>query len=111
MFSATLPESVQEIAKSYLKPHYISVAVGEVGVACKDVTQTFIEVKKFDKKKTLLTLLNESGTSILIIKYKIFLSFSISLDTTCKIFNLYKSYFYFVKYICYRRLPRYNSVC
>jgi len=99
MFSATLPDSVQQIAKSYLKPHYISVAVGEIGVACKDVTQTFIEVKKFDKKNKLLTLLKESGMTILIIKYKIkhFFSFSFSLCTTCKIFiilfYLYKPYF------------------
>lgn len=61
MFSATLPENVQQIAKSYLKPDYISVAVGEVGGACKDVTQTFVEVNKFSKKNELVALLNETS--------------------------------------------------
>jgi len=61
MFSATLPIDVQQIAKSYLKPDYISVAVGEVGGACKDVTQIFVEVTKFSKKNELVALLNETG--------------------------------------------------
>jgi len=61
MFSATLPMDVQQIAKSYLKPDYISVAVGEVGGACKDVTQIFIEVNKFSKKNELVALLNETS--------------------------------------------------
>uniref|UniRef100_A0A2S2NIX5 RNA helicase n=1 Tax=Schizaphis graminum TaxID=13262 RepID=A0A2S2NIX5_SCHGA len=60
MFSATLPIDVQHIAKSYLKPDYISVAVGVVGGACKDVTQTFIEVNKFSKKNALVAMLNET---------------------------------------------------
>ncbi|KAL4127544.1 hypothetical protein QTP88_011711 [Uroleucon formosanum] len=51
MISATLPIDIQQIAKYYLKPDYISVAVGENGGACKDVTQTFVEVNKFSKKK------------------------------------------------------------
>lgn len=61
MFSATLPVNVQQIAKSYLKPDYISVAVGEIGGACKDVTQTFIEVNKFSKKTELVALLNDTN--------------------------------------------------
>lgn len=61
MFSATLPTNVQQIAKSYLKSDYISVAVGEIGGACKDVTQTFIEVNKFSKKKALVAMLNETN--------------------------------------------------
>ncbi|XP_026821189.1 ATP-dependent RNA helicase vasa-like [Rhopalosiphum maidis] len=61
MFSATLPMDVQHIAKSYLKPDYISVAVGVVGGACKDVTQTFIEVNKFSKKNALVAMLNETN--------------------------------------------------
>ncbi|XP_060858584.1 ATP-dependent RNA helicase vasa-like [Metopolophium dirhodum] len=59
MFSATLPIDVQQIAKSYLKPDYISVAVGEIGGACKDVTQTFVEVTKYSKKMELVSLLNK----------------------------------------------------
>jgi len=69
MFSATLPEGVQQITKSYLKSDYISVAVGEVGGACKDVTQTILEVTKFNKKKELVALLNEAGK----LKYNIFI--------------------------------------
>lgn len=61
MFSATLPEDVQIIAKTYLKSDYISVAVGEVGGACKDVTQTVLKVTKFNKKKELVTLLTAAG--------------------------------------------------
>jgi len=60
MFSATLPVDVQQIAKSHLKPDYISVAVGDVGGACKDVTQIIIEVNKFSKKNELVALLNET---------------------------------------------------
>lgn len=63
MFSATLPEEVQQIAKCYLKPDYVLIAVGENGGACKDVTQTIMEVKKFDKKKMLMNILNETGES------------------------------------------------
>lgn len=61
MFSATLPEGIQKIAKSYLKPDYIYVAVGETGGACKDVIQTVIEVQKFEKKQKLLALLRETS--------------------------------------------------
>lgn len=61
MFSATLPEEVQQIAKSYLKSNYISVAVGEIGEACKDVTQIFVEVTKFNKKNELINLLNKTS--------------------------------------------------
>lgn len=61
MFSATLPEDVQHIAKSYLKPDYISVGVGEVGGACKDVTQQIVLVNKFNKKKELMNMLKTLG--------------------------------------------------
>lgn len=61
MFSATFPSEIQHMAKSYLKPDYIFVAVGVVGSACKDVEQIIQQVKRFDKKKTLLNLLKEMG--------------------------------------------------
>lgn len=61
MFSATLPESVQQIARAYLKSDYISLAVGEIGGACKDVTQILVEVNKFNKKNQLISILNETG--------------------------------------------------
>lgn len=61
MFSATFPESVHQIVKSYLKSDYIWVAVGEVGGACKDVIQTFVQVKKFNKKENLVSVLQKIG--------------------------------------------------
>ncbi|VVC25389.1 RNA helicase, DEAD-box type, Q motif,Helicase, C-terminal,ATP-dependent RNA helicase DEAD-box, conserved [Cinara cedri] len=61
MFSATLADEIQILAKSYLKPNYIFVAVGEIGGACKDVVQEIIEVSKFEKKKELLKVLKSLG--------------------------------------------------
>jgi len=49
------------LAKSYLKPNYIFVAVGEVGGACKDVKQEIVEVSKFEKKKELIKVLESLG--------------------------------------------------
>jgi len=72
MFSATLPESVQQIAKSYLKSDYVSIAVGENGESCKDVIQTIIQVTKFNKKTKLLELLKNTGKLVLsIVDYNI----------------------------------------
>lgn len=76
MFSATLPINVQQTAKSYLKPDYISVTVGKVGGACIDVTQTFVEVNKFSKKNALVALLNDTSKhTFLISPYLKFLLF------------------------------------
>jgi len=61
MFSATFASEIQHMAISYLKPDYIFVAVGEIGEACKDVTQTVVEVAKFEKKKALLDFLKDMG--------------------------------------------------
>lgn len=58
MFSATFPTEVQELAHKYLKD-YLFLTVGIVGGACADVTQEFMEVKRFEKKKTLLEMLKE----------------------------------------------------
>lgn len=56
-----MPQGVQQIAKSYLKPSYVSVAVGEIGGACTDVVQTFIQVEHFSKKNVLINLLKDTG--------------------------------------------------
>lgn len=61
MFSETLPDNTQQLAKSYLKPDYISVTIGRIERTFKDVTQTVIEVCQFEKKKELITLLRETG--------------------------------------------------
>jgi probable ATP-dependent RNA helicase DDX4 len=54
------------MAKSYLKPNYVFVAVCEIGGACKDVKQEFREISKFEKKKELLKVLESIGLFYLI---------------------------------------------
>lgn len=60
LFSATFPDKIQEAASTYLKEDYLFLKVGTVGSACKDVRQTIYEVKKFEKREKLMTLLQES---------------------------------------------------
>jgi len=64
MISATLNENIKLMAEWYLKPDHVLISVGMVGEAFKDITQTILEVNKFDKKKTLISVLNESSTSV-----------------------------------------------
>ena len=45
MFSATFEESVQQLAREMLKPEFVFVAVGIVGGACLDITQSFLQVR------------------------------------------------------------------
>jgi len=59
MFSATFPPQVQDNAKQFLREDKIFVSVGMVGAASSDVKQTFLEVKKTEKKKKLDSLLND----------------------------------------------------
>lgn len=49
------------MAKSYLKPNYVFIAVGEVGGACKDVIQEIREVSRNNKKKELIKLIESIG--------------------------------------------------
>jgi len=56
-----LADDIQTLAKSYLKPNYVFIAVGEIGGACKDVVQEFRAVSKFDKKKELIKVLKSLG--------------------------------------------------
>lgn len=60
------------LSKSYLKPNYVFVAVGEVGGACKDVVQEIRAVTKFEKKKELIKVLETLGCYSNIIKCYIF---------------------------------------
>lgn len=57
MFSATFPDSIQRLAGTYLH-EYIFLAIGQVGGACKDVTQNVFEVTKFQKREKLMEILN-----------------------------------------------------
>jgi len=57
MFSATFPDSIQYLAKTYLKPDYVFIAVGRVGAAVAEIKQQIFfvdEVKKFDELIVLL---------------------------------------------------------
>ena len=57
MFSATFPNEVQQLAKHFLREDYIFLAVGTVGGANEDITQTVEEVPNSKKKARLIELL------------------------------------------------------
>jgi len=57
MFSATFPDEIQEAAQKFLREDYLFLVVGLVGGACKDVSQTFHKVEKFDKREKLQEIL------------------------------------------------------
>lgn len=59
MFSATFPPAIQQLAGVFLKD-YVFIAVGIVGGACSDVVQTIVEVKPYEKKESLLSLVSSS---------------------------------------------------
>uniref|UniRef100_A0A8D8Y226 RNA helicase n=3 Tax=Cacopsylla melanoneura TaxID=428564 RepID=A0A8D8Y226_9HEMI len=58
MFSATFPETIQKLARQFMRD-YLFIAVGIVGGASKEVVQTILEVPKTQKKKKLIELLRE----------------------------------------------------
>ena len=60
MFSATFPEKVQKLAKNFLRDDYVFLAVGAIGGANEDITQSIEEVPNSNKKDRLFTLLNEN---------------------------------------------------
>jgi superfamily II DNA/RNA helicase len=62
MFSATFPPEIQELAKEFLTD-YIFITVGMLGSACKDITQTILQVDKGDKKDQLIALLKSKETT------------------------------------------------
>lgn len=67
MFSATFPDEIQLLAGKFLNPNYVFVAVGVIGGACSDVTQTVYEVTKFAKRDKLLEILqSEDPTSTIV---------------------------------------------
>lgn len=60
MFSATFPKEIQMLARDFLE-NYVFLAVGRVGSASANVTQTIIWVEENDKRSFLLDLLDASG--------------------------------------------------
>lgn len=68
MFSAKFTNKIKNMAKFYLKPNKMIVAVGVMEGMWKYVEQTVKKVNKFDKKIALLSSLKEIGM-IICIKY------------------------------------------
>lgn len=58
MFSATFPVEIQKLASEFLND-YLFLTVGVVGGANTDVTQTIIEVERYEKNDKLLEILRE----------------------------------------------------
>merc|ERR1712179_672556 len=55
MFSATYPDEIQKMAFEFMS-NYLFLAVGVVGGACSDVSQTFLQVPMYEKREKLLDL-------------------------------------------------------
>merc|ERR1719495_2934077 len=58
MFSATFKDEVQRTASEFLD-NYLFVTIGMVGGACSDVSQSFYQVARVDKREKLKELLND----------------------------------------------------
>lgn len=59
MFSATFPEDVQEMAKSYLKADHVLITVGRVGAATPTVKQKVLYVEEPNKFDRLVDLFHD----------------------------------------------------
>lgn len=66
MLSATLPDSIQQLAAYYLNKNYIFLAIGIVSSASKDIKQYFYQVNRFNKRKRLTDLLRKGFYFILL---------------------------------------------
>lgn len=64
MFSATFPEQVQRLAKHFLRDNYIFLAVGTLGGANEDISQSIELVPQAQKKDRLFHLLEENLSKI-----------------------------------------------
>jgi superfamily II DNA/RNA helicase len=60
MFSATFPDEVQRLAKHFLRSDYVFLAVGILGGANEDISQTIELVPQGEKKDRLFQLLEEN---------------------------------------------------
>jgi len=70
MFSATFSEDIQKLAGQFLRRDYLFVSVGIVGAACRDITQSFLEVNRKEKRDKLLQLLTDEGIKRIILLKK-----------------------------------------
>lgn len=71
MLSATLPDSIQQLAKFYLNANYLFLVVGIVSSASKDIKQHFHLVNKYKKRKCLIDILKKGLILFIIITYVI----------------------------------------
>jgi len=60
MFSATFPKEIQQLAQDFMH-NYLFLAVGVVGGANSDVTQTLQKVTRFEKRDKCVEIINEIG--------------------------------------------------
>jgi superfamily II DNA/RNA helicase len=72
MFSATIPPGVQQLAKHFLRDNYVFLAVGTLGGANGDISQTVEEVPQANNKDRLFNLLDQNLSTN---KHKIFFIF------------------------------------
>ena len=54
---------MQRLAAEFLSADYLFLAVGVVGGACADVSQTFFEVAQFAKREKLVSILQDLQAS------------------------------------------------
>lgn len=66
MFSATFPTDIQRLAADFMKD-YIFLAVGRVGAASKDVTQTIEWVHQEDKTPYTIDFLNRASEGLVLV--------------------------------------------
>ena len=59
MFSATFPNEIQAMAQDFME-NYIFLAVGQVGGACSDVSQSLLAVSQYEKREKLLEIIREN---------------------------------------------------
>lgn len=59
MVSATLPDSIQQLATYYLNKNYIFLTVGIVSSASNNIKQYFLEVNRYNKLKIITNILRQ----------------------------------------------------
>ena len=95
LFSATFPQELQNVArKSYLKPKFVSVAVGKVGKSNSAVEQRVVRVvgtgTKQDKFTTLVEIMEPSKTNV---DEKVRIARFPNPDTVCRLSRVITVYY------------------
>ncbi|CAD6186078.1 unnamed protein product [Caenorhabditis auriculariae] len=67
MFSATFPKQIQVLAKDFLKPDYVFLAVGRVGSTSENIEQHLLWVEEIDKRRTLMQIIEQDDRSSLVL--------------------------------------------